>query len=106
MQGESSRRHRHGSSRNWPTACSITYSISKTAGENGTGRSNFDDVLLQADRYEAWIAVRRNHKQNRCFLAVLLELLDALLKVGRTRHRLLLNLGDDHPRRKALFGSG
>src|SRR4029079_15539236 len=41
-----------------------------------------------------------------CFLAVLLELLDALLKVGGTRHRLLLNLGDDHPRRQALFGSG
>src|SRR4029078_10799069 len=106
MQEESCRRNRHGSSRNWPTAWSITCSISKTARATGTGRSNFEDVLLQAERYEAWIAIRRDHKPNCCFRTVLLELLDALLKVGRARPRLLLNLGDDHPLRKALFGSG
>src|SRR5215813_5692304 len=88
-------------------AWSITCSISKTAGASNTGRRYFQlTALLQAEGYEAWIAVRRNHKQHGGFLAVLLELFYALLEFGRARHRLLLDFGNHHPRREAFLGGG
>ena len=50
------------------------------------------------------VAVGRYHQQHHRLLAGLLELVDALLQVGRGRDRLLLHLGDHHAGREVLLG--
>src|SRR5882762_24581 len=51
--------------------------------------------LLHAQRHETQFAVGVGHQQQDGFLAILLELIDALLDVGGVAHRLLRHL-DDH----------
>src|SRR5216683_2937116 len=56
---------------------------------------NDDSPLLHAQRHEAQFALGVGHQQQDGFLAVLLQLIDALLDVGGVGHRLLRHL-DDH----------
>jgi len=58
---------------------------------NATSSSRLS--LLQTDRHETRVAVRRHHQQHHGLLAVLLELVDTLLPIGGVRDRLLLHFG-------------
>src|SRR4051794_12267479 len=60
--------------------------------------------LLHAQRDEPQFALAIRDQQQYGLLAVLLELVDALLDVGAARHRLLRHLDDDVTGREPLFG--
>src|SRR5713101_2219947 len=65
----------------------------------------FDRALLHAQRHETQLAVGVGDQQQDGFLAVLLQLIDALLDVGGVAHRLLRHL-DDHLAGAEPFLSG
>src|SRR5262249_148889 len=62
--------------------------------------------LLEAQGDETGAAIRLQNQEHCCFLAVLFELVDALLKLRGVGDWLLLNFGDDHARRESFFGCG
>src|SRR6266852_3055241 len=63
-----------------------------------------DRALLHAQRHEPQLAIGVRHQQQDRFLAVLLQLIDALLDVGGVAHRLLRHLDDDFAGAQALLG--
>src|SRR6266576_5309538 len=66
--------------------------------------SEFSPPLLHAECDEAQLAVAVGDQQKHGFLAVLLQLVDALLDVGGIRHRFLRHLDDDVAGGEPLVG--
>src|SRR6202171_3132190 len=67
-------------------------------------RECLDQTLLHAQRHEAQFAVGVGHQQQDGFLAVLLQLIDALLDIGGVAYRLLRHLDDHLAGAEALLG--
>src|SRR6516165_10606531 len=84
--------------------CAKTWMAGTMPGHDDVGRTSSATKLLHAQRDEAQLAVAIGDEQQDRLLAVLLQLLDAFLDVGRAGNRLLRHFDDDVAGRQPLLG--